>query len=557
MQRWILLLLAAIPPTPSRASESFILADNNQVASTWAQAAPAAPVPEVVAESGGATRIEWKGGASLDFHHNKASGGNTLNPYRSGDFFQLQAQGDLRKIAPDGSQSWLQFMATQSNERALQRVSTLVGLAQAGKSGPDYQVAVGDVAPNFSALGTYLGVRGLLGQKLAGDTLISATAGTLTPLWNDLWDHDERTQLLRHVVAAKVDTRLGATTRGFLTLQSYTDDRDSYDGILSYLMATRGHTGTVGLTHQQGRLALQGELGFSRWKQDSQPGENDWAFVIDGTWGGDTYNLQAGHHDLGLYYTSLSSQAAAGIRETYLGGNWQATGWLVLQGDLRRSRNELASGNGAANALTTDSAALSEIVTFGADWSGLTLSLSQSVSSGENPASGDSSNKAHAVMLGYAQQHWNGAIGFNQTWLSNDANAALDGRTDAVTLQLGRSFMDTPDNPTWNVSLQGSVGYQSQKLDAGGDNQTLQYGLGVGANRAGWGTLNATVTLGYVDPATGDDLRNYGYALDATHPFKGDSGAFKLYARDNHTFKGNPLLVNRTRTVGAQLSLAF
>lgn len=561
MQRLVLFFLAAAQPIPAWAIEAFVLADNSQVTATWAQAAPAAPAPEVVAEPGGGTRIEWKGGVAIDLYNNGVTvplgTGNLTTPHADGSFHRVQFSGDLRRMGADNTQSWLQFMASGSNDRATQRVATLVGTAQAGFAGQDYQLAVGDVTPSFSALGTNLGVRGLLGQKLVGETLISATAGTLTPLWNDLWDSDARTQYMRHLAAAKVDTRLGPSTRGFVTIQGYADDSSTIDGTPSLLAAAKGQTGTVGLTHQQGRLTLQSELGVSSWKSDGQSGESDLAFVIDGTWGGDTYNLQVGHHDLGLYYTSLSSMAAAGIRETYLGGNWQAASWLALQGDVRRSRNEMATGNGVVNALTTNSGALSEAISFGQNWPGLSLTFSQFVSDGSNPATGDNSNKGHGVVLGYTQQTWNGSVGFNQKWVTSDANAALDGRTDAATLQVGRMFWDNPDNPTWNVSLQGSIGYQYQKLDAGGNNQIIQYGVGVGANKAGWGSLNATYTLGYVDPVTGTDLRNYGYTFEAAHPFKGDSGAVKLYARDNRNLAGNQALANRTRTIGAQVSLAF
>lgn len=561
MQRLIVLSLSSLPAfsaVSAFSADRMLLADNSAVATAWSQAAPAAPVPEVVAQPEGGTRIEWSGGISLDTYNNKASGGATLNPAGDGSFFRLQAQGDLRGNQADGGLNWLQFNLTRSDDRAAQSINTLVGTLQGGFSGKDYQVTLGDVAPDFSSLGTRLGMRGLMGQKLLGQTVLSGAAGTITPIWNDLWDRDTRAQYLRHVAAVKLDTPLGDATRGFVTVQGYSDDTGSLGGTPNgFMAAADGHLATVGFVHQKDRLAVVSELGLSRWNAEGQAGRNSHAFVLDGTWSGQGYSLRGGHHDLGRYYTSLSSQSAPGIRETYLGGNWQAAPWLAVQSDLRRSRNEQAKAIGSITPLTTDSVTLSEVVTFGANWPGLSLTFNQNLSDGRSQAGGDIDHKGHGVQLGYSGQDWNGSLGFNQRWISNDADAANDSRTDAATMQLGRMLTDDPGNPTWSLGLQASVSYQFQKLDVGGDNQTVQYGLGLAATRQGWGTLNASHTLGMVDPTTGANLKNRGYLLEASHPFKGNKGAVKLYAQDNRNFSGNSSLANRTRTLGAQISLLF
>lgn len=560
MQRLVALTLFTFSTAPGHAAERILLADNSQVAAAWAQEAPAAPVPDVVAQPEGGTRIEWHGGISLDAYQNHATGGTTLNPTLDGGFFRLQAQGDLRASRPDGSLNWLQFNLARSDDRAVQSVNTLIGTLNGGFSGPDYQVTLGDVTPDFSSLGTRLGLRGVMAQKLLGQTVLSGTVGTLTPIWNDLWEEDTRAQYLRHVAAFKLDTPLGTGTRGFITLQGYGDDSASLDGNLAgaangFAAATNGRTATLGIVHQDGPLALVTELGLSRWESDGQADENDHAFIADGTYSGQGYTLRAGHHDLGRYYTSLSAQVAPGIRETYLGGNWQTTTWLALQGDLRRSRNEQAQVAGSVAAVSTDAVALAEVITFGADWPGLSLTLNQNVSQGDTQAGSDITHQGHGATLGYATPSWNGSLGINQRWVRNDADTANNSRTDGVTLQLGRQFSDDPANPTWSVALQGSVGYQFQKLDAGGDNQNILFGLGVAASRLGWGTLNASYTVGRIDPTTGADLRNRGYLLEASHPFK--SGAVKLYARENRNFSGNAVLANTARTVGAQLTFQF
>lgn len=206
---------------------------------------------------------------------------------------------------------------------------------------------------------------------------------------------------------------------------------------------------------------------------------------------GGAYTLRAGHHDLEGYYTALSAQAQPGIRETYLAGNWQAAPWLALQGDLWHSENEAAKVAGGVAAVRSNAASFSDSIGFGTDWPGLSLTLMQSVSDGENPNGSDNRQWGYSANLGYATQ-------------------------------------------------------------------TTQVGLSVAASRTGLGTLGAGVNLGWVDPnPAGNEVKNLAYTLEATHPFKGDRGSVKLYARDTRYHSGNAALKNPARTLGIQFALVF
>lgn len=562
MQRLVLSIFAALHATSAAAIDAMVLADNSQVAASWAQAAPSSATPEVIADGGGTTRIEWKGGVGLDLYDHRVTvptaTGNLTTPYRDGSFHRLQLTGDLRHTGPDNTRSWLQFMASGSNDRAAQTVSTLVSTLQAGHAGEGFLLAAGDVSPSFSTLGTSVGVRGLMGQKLVGQTLVSATAGTLAPLWNDLWDEHARTQPLRHLAAAKLDTALGQATRAFATLQGYDDDVTGLDGSASFLGAARGHTGTIGLTHQQGRFSLQGEVGVSRWKQAGLSSESDHAFILDGGWNGDGYTLQAGHHDLGLYYTSLSGMAQPGIRESYLAGTWQAVSWLGVQGDLRRSASEAAKVAGGATAVRSHAASFSERISFGANLPGLGLTLQQALSDGENPDGSDNRHWGYGAHLAYATQSWSGSVAFSRRALSNDAAPAADGSSDTWSVQVARSLMDDPVRPTWLLNLGVNASWQDQSLDLGGNTETTQFGFTLGASRDSWGSLDAGVSFGRTDPnPAGDRLKNLAWTLEARHPFKRDRGSFALYARDTRTHSGNASLRNTARTLGVQLAVNY
>lgn len=550
-----LLPLAFLLVTPA-AAEKILLADNSKVLSNWQQTAGAPQTAELVTQDDGSTRIEWKGGVALDHYQNRATGGALLNPALKGNFYKAQVQGDLRATAPNGNVTYLQVSGTHSDDRALQRYPLLLQSAQMGWAGEGYQVALGDVAPSFSSLGTSLGMRGVLAQKQFGQNVVSVSAGTLVPTWNSLADEAKRTQYLRNVAAAKFDMPIGRATRAFVSFQGYADDPSTLDQGLSVLAPASGRTGTVGFVHQREQLTVTGEAGVSVWTESGQSGLRDYAYLLDASYNGQGYTLRGGHHNLGVYYTSLSAQAAPGIVETYLGGNWLAVSWLTLQGDLRRSKNSVGDGT-RVNATTTDSASLSQTIAFGADWPGLSLVLNQSLSAGKNVDASDNRNSGYGAALNYTQPIWNIALGYNLRAVANDASPSANGKIDTWTWTLGRVLTDNLTNPNWRTDLQFSVGMQDQRLDIGDSTRTLQYGFGVAASRSGWGSLNASVILGTVKPTGGGaDLRNREYTLDASYPFK-KGNTVKVYARESRLFTGAPALNNSARSVGVQLALVF
>lgn len=550
-----LLPFAFLLATPA-AAEKIQLADNGEVLSTWQQTAGTPQTAELVTQNDGGTRIEWKGGVALDRYNNRATGGALLNPALNGNFYKGQFQSDLRATTPDGRLMYLQVSGTHSDDRALQRYPLLLQSAQMGWAGDGYQVALGDVAPDFSTLGTSLGIRGVLAQKQFGQSVVSVSAGTLAPTWNSLADAAKRTQFLRNVAAAKFDMPVGSTTRAFVSFQGYADDPATFDRGLSALAPASGRTTTVGFVHQQDQLTVTGEAGFSLWTESGQAGQRDHAYLLDAIYNGQGYTLRGGHHDLGAYYTSLSAQAAPGIIETYLGGNWQAASWLTLQSDVRRSENSAGKGTGI-NATTTDSASLSQTIGFGPDWPGLGLVLNQALSAGKNADASDNRNSGYGATLNYTNPIWNTALGYNLRTTENAASPSANGKIDTWTWLLGKVLTDDLTNPNWRTDLQFNVGMQEQKLDIGDSTRTLQYGIGAAASRLGWGTLNASVTLGTVKPTGGGaDLRNREYTLEASHPFK-NGNSVKVYARESRLFSGDPALKNGTRSIGVQLALAF
>lgn len=540
--------------TVPAAAETMRLADNDAVLSNWQQAAGTSQSATLIKQDDGGTRIEWKGGVSVDAYSTDATGGVLLNPASNGTFNTEQFQSDLRATTADGRLMYLQLSGMRSNDHSQQQNLFLLQSAQMGVAGKSYQVALGDVVPNFSALGTSLGVRGVLAQKRLGNTVVSASAGTLVSTWESLADPAKRSQFLRNVVATKVDMSLGATSRVFASFQGYADDPASLDGRLSPVAPAAGRTGTVGYAYQHDKLSVSSEFGYSVWSESHQVDQRDHAYLVDATYNGNGYTLWGGRHRLGAYYTSLSTQAAPGLIETYLGGTLQAASWLNLQSDVRRSENKLAAGT-FINAVSTDGVNLAQAITFGG-WQALSIMLNQTVSAGRNADDSSNRNSSYGGSLNYAKPVWNTALGY-QHRLDQSNSLLASGKIDTWSWQLGRALTNDPVNSIWRADVQFTVSVQDQTLDVGDSTRALQYGFTASASHLGWGTLNASCTLANIEPTgSGAGLRNFQYILEASHPLKsGDS--IKFYARDARLFSGNQALANSTRTLGMQLAVVF
>lgn len=554
---WLLFPVTCLFSLPISAGE-IQLASNAQVLALFGQVT-STQTPELIAREDGGTRIEWRGSITNDFYNVRAKGGSLVNPTSDGDFHRLQLVGDLRGITPDNRTTYLQVTGTHTDDMALQSNQNMVNSFQTGHFSDTYQVAFGDVNADFSTLGTRTGIRGLFGATRVGElSVLSFMAGTIAPTWNAVADKDQRSEYLRNAFSAKFETPLSSTTSAYFTAQGFADDPSTLSSANKNLAPVSGRTATAGLNYREGRLALGAEVGISHWSPDGQDDETTHAFIADGSWTEENYTINWGHHDFGTYYTSLSAEAQPGIMETYLAGNWRTSSWLLLQGDLRHSRNKAADSFGSVTAVTTNSATLIENISFGEGWPGLGLALSQSISDGKNEDGSDNRQLGYGTSLSYGDQQWNGSLGFNRSRLRNDGSPAYDGSTDTWSVQLGRSFMDNPANPTWLLSLGLSASLQDQELDSGDSTRTEQLGFTLAASRSGWGTLSAGYNIGWIEPTTGGpDLKNRGYYLEAAHPFKGDKGSVKLYLQNADNASGDKTLENETQTAGIQLELVF
>lgn len=544
---------------------NIVLADNSQVLQKWQQTTGAGAAPQLVEKPEGGTTIQWQGGVTLDAYNNSTTGTNLTTPMSGGDKYKIQATGDLRSTDNKaGAVTYLQFSATHTNDTSA--ISHAPGgqlnSLQFGQAGPGYLFAMGDVSANFSSLGANTGLRGLLAQKQIGQSTVTATAGVVAESWEALANAVDRTTYLRQVMAAKMETPLTDSAKMYVTVQGYEDDAASVANGISALAPASGRSATAGFAYQSGNFGLQGEAAASRWQEEGQDRKHGMAVILDAAWTFDKGGLRAGYHEIGKYYSSLSSQGGNGVKEAYVNGNWMAASWLSLNADVRHSENELAATPpltvpptpATVNAAKSNAFALTEVINFGAGHPEWSLVLSQSLSDGENGDGSVNRNQNLGATVSYSQQSWNGSLGFNQAKITNDGASATNGRTDVWSLMVGKLWM----GEAWSAGLNFMCNMQDQKLDAGAGPRTISAQLGLTSQRTGWGALTASLLRGKTKQSGTNDLTQKGWQLDASHPFS-NNNSIKLYYRDQRVSgsSATPSADYSQKSVGMQLVYTF
>lgn len=544
----------------SRAAD-IVLAANDQVLAAWQQGGGSSP--ELVQQSDGGTTIQWTGGISVDAYRNSVTGGNTVTALRQGNFYKATAQGDLRSTRADGDIHYLQFSVSNSDDKAVisHAPGTQINTLQMGFAGQNYQVALGDVAASFSALGTNAGLRGLLAQRAFGRTTFSATAGVLADSWESLTQAVDPTRYVRNVYGAKLETAVADSAKVFVSAQGYNDVESSMTAGTSQLAPASGRTATAGFAYQQGSFGIQGEAGSSRWAATGQTSQDDHAFIVDANWNFQSVGIRAGHHDLGKYYTSLSAQGGNGVKETYLNGNWLARDWLNLTADVRHSENGLVAVTTppTASANKTDAESLGAVITFGPDHPGWSLMLNQAQSLGKNTDGSANRNRNYGATVSYSDVKWNGTLGYMRGTVTNNSASASNATTRTWQATMGRTWSDAAPGgmPVWSGGVTLGLSRQEQDLASGGGPRTTTWQVGLTGQRAEWGNLTASYTDGTTSGQTGGgDLRQKSWQLEATHPFKGQN-SIKLYVRDNRTSGSTTGADYKEQVTGVQVVYLF
>ncbi|NOT14772.1 MAG: hypothetical protein HOP21_04170 [Methylotenera sp.] len=543
-------------------AEDHVENTNEAVAKSWQQQNVGAATPALIKQEDGTTKIEWHGGVTVDHYRNTITSasdklGTNLN---NGYFVTTQAQSDLRAINPNGAVNYFQLSATTTDDRAvLNHHYRQINMMQVGRVGEGYQLALGDVAPNFSNLSSAFGARGLFGQKQINQTVLSGYAGLYAPSWEYLDSTVPRQQLLKEVQGAKLEQSFTEKLKVFVTTLHARDRRETAD--IVGLPATALRNNSVGFQWNDGAYQLTGETAISHFQQQNAQSLSGRASLLDGAWRGQKVSLKAGYHDLEAEFSSLSQSAQPGIRERYVGGDWVASAWLSLGLDLRNSQQyTFASFAGAAKLADTDSGSLRANINLGASYPGWGITLQQTFSNTEDANSNISRKDLTSAGVSYATARWNAAFTYGYDEVTSQANPAGDSHTNRWQASASRAFnnADELSAATWTVTTGLSANLETQKLVygllAGEETRAFTSSLNVGAQRNGWGTLNLMVGNGFNTRMLNQStLRMTTVQFDASRPI-GEKGGVKLYWRDVRRNIDDLLLDTQEKVVGVQLS---
>jgi hypothetical protein len=555
-----LALCAMMLATPQSQAQGL---SNEQVLQSWQQQTGQA----LWAKDGG--QIEFHGAASLDVYSNQVrtpatttTGTNTFSGLRNGDFARGVFQGDARSTNAAQATTYVQGVFTSTNDRGAQpRYATQVNSFQMGRAGVGYQMAFGDVVAGYSVLSSNLGLRGLLGTKELDKLNLSGFAGTVAESWEALSNRSAldgqapRTRYLRDVFGAKGEYKLAAEWSAFATVQRFSDRVNTATPLASSvtLPALDGDAVSLGAKYQTQAAQLAMEYAYSNSKDaiNGTKAKGD-ALVLDGTYRWQSFGLRAGFHDLEPEFASLAQSVAPGIRETYVGGDWQVTPQLIWSMDLRDATTRFV-----ATTLRSELDTLSNRLSYNlAEFPGLSLNLSDTRNRGEDGLGNRQRNDQTQAGVNYGGQVWTAGLSAGAGRTRNAQNSSADGDSRQWQAALGRNFSNATveTQADYQLLVQGTASGQRQKfLSTGTDTTTNALGLNVSLQTGRYGTLGAQWQRQQTSqPVVGaaelySTLFNLDWARQIT-----EAWSFKAFARVNRRNHGDANLRVDERSLGVQ-----
>lgn len=551
---WLALLLFtgvvwAAPP---------ILTQNEPVLQEWRQQNPGGPVPELVREKEGGTRIEWSGNLTEDSYGNSltSANGSMNSPLRTGTFSKTQFRGDLRAVAPGGEVKHFQLGLSASNDRSvLSLFPRQINNLQVGASGSDYFLALGDVSANFSSLSSMLGARGATGQFKFGALTATAFTGIVAESWEALNGDVVRRQFLRDVRGLKFEYQALPSLKVYLTSQTGKDQANSLPAGTSYSTPLTIRSSSLGFRFQEGALQVSGESARGGSQAEGQAGLSGHADLLDATLSLGSASLRTGYHNLSAAFASLSGAAQAGINESYLGADWPVLSWVSVGGEVRSTlMRALPTSYSPATSSRTRSHSLRAHINFGRHLPGWGVALQESESQTRDAMQVQSRNTQSSVALSYSSPKTSASLGHGLGRMRNEASPAYNSDMSSWQFNLARNFMG---DGTWSLGANLNGSLQRQDMASGSNSRNVNYTLGLNGQRAAWGSFQLSLTDGLSTQSYGQPaLKQRSVQLDASRPlFAGNS--IKLYLRDSKRNIGNPMLDSRESVGGLQLASQF
>ncbi len=412
-------------------------------------------------------------------------------------------------------------------------------------------LAADSVNANFSSLSTNLALRGRYCTSQFGSTKVTAAVGMFADDWASL----SAGQLAptRDAAAAKVEQDLDENLKGFVTAQGYQYDQSGLPVSTSVAPLARAQAVTTGLNYHKGRFGLVAEVGGSRRDDGFQNEQDSSAAALDGTWqASDSVTFRLGHRDLGRNYASLSGTAMAGMAETYTGAKWNATRWLSLDTDLRRSQNRLATDAIARDTVSLMTSATIAIPQF-VGW-GVNLQALQVAGGNADRSNNDLMN--YGAMVRYATGLWQTGFGVTQGTFDN-ARSAGAGTSAGFNYDVAVFWNDVMDSVprNWNARFSFGTTYQHQDYDSGITTRNSNANIGVALQHQQWGMFSAALARGRVDQVTGGSVDSQSYLSEYSRPLSRNNSV-KVYYRQTRTMDYTSSSLVRDQSAGVQFVLA-
>ncbi len=540
---------------------------NEAVLQQWAnQTGQAAQV--VQGEQG--AQLEWHGQATLDVYSNSVStqsGNPSLSPLRGGTFERLSVGNDLRSTGRLGDVNYFQAVGTQSTDRSvLSRYNPQMFSFQAGRAGPGYQIAGGDVVANYSGLGANMGLRGLSAARQMDALVVSGFAGTVAESWESLFNastltgQPARVSYLRDVYGAKLDYQATPEWLLFSTLQSGRERKGSATVVPGAVASDPRSSAafTAGGRYQtqwaaDRSLTVGAEVGRSRAENlTSRESASDSAVLVDATARVGLMGLRAGFHRLGDRWASVGQTAAPGIRESYGGGDWQFAPEWVWGLDGRQTTNRQTFA-GVVQQSELDS--LTNRISWSPSaWTGWNFSWSDLRNRTTDSTGTRGDNNSWQVSVLRSVTPWSASLTLGRSVQRFEGRPASDSRSNQWQLSAGRSWSndtaETPASLTFNLQL--FLGLQNQLLAIPASNRAATAGLSASLLAGSWGSVNGNWQLQSIDPKNGTPkLISRQLSLDYSRQLT-EQWSMKAYLRNIERNQGSLLAYVRERIFGLQ-----
>jgi hypothetical protein len=542
--------------------------------------------PQLTRGADGETKLEWRGGISLDAYRNDITpppgSGQVATPLNTGSFARLVFNTDIRLVEPGNITNFMQGTLTATNDRAvLSRYPNQIGTLQLGRTTQQYVATAGDLTANYSGLSSSLGLRGLsLTQKLGALTL-SGHAGVVSESWEALMNRKPldggpaRNQFIRNVHGVKGEYAVFPALKIYTTFQGFNDRETSLPIERITIPAAQTRSWTSGFIYQEGNGSLAAELAESRFRRDGQSLQNGRGWVVDGTYRLGAVTLRGGWHDITPEFVSLAQSVPPGIEEGYAGADWTAASWLTLGGDYRDSKTRFAAPfmpmtpNDPFSAFPppltpapTQARGFNSRanINFGSNWPGWNLSLQDAQTENIDSQGNKGRGRNSTASLSFSIKSWNGSATFGTGFNKNLAFPQSDSRMENAQLQVGRNWTltDVAGAPTWSFILSTMAGQQVQTLTATGtETRGTSFGLNFGAQHQRYGQLNAQWSDAVMtQPNGGPDLTTRTFQLDLTYPIT-PQHSVKGYLRNVRRNMGDANLETSERLAGMQFNLTW